>query len=217
MVSTERLALILSVASCSIWILVFVPITIDQTMKYYKLSHHIIYQKRYAYIAIYESIIIILKLILDAIIYLYGSTIVQFTPQSILLAIGHTLSIILMYLWIWRFYQLHYDMQFTRAQLSNSWFNLIESDFENYKTKKFDWYLKNRKTMGNPNWVRLFLILPLTIVTIILAITPRVCYTFIFSTTVDRNHWLELGIYAHTIMLIPFFFFDYIILANTRI
>ena len=111
-----------------------------------------------------------------------------------------------MYLWCLRYYLLHYDMQYQRAILSGSWFNLIDSNFEDCKTKKFEWYLKNRKTMGNTSWIRFYIIMPLAILTILLAIIPRICYSFVLvnKTNKDKNYWFELAIYSQCIMLIPF-------------
>eukprot|EP01084_Bolivina_argentea_P257357 433588_1 len=160
--------------TCVLCVIIYIPITIINTWKYYMNSNDIIFQKRYAYITIYEASTLIGDLLFVCIF-----NVATYTGNQIAIVcanfVYHTFVICLFYFWFWRFYSLTYYMKWVQALLNDKWKNIINRHHEDQMTRSDRWFVKNKSTLGNARWFGCYIIFPLILTSIIISIAP---YTF---------------------------------------
>eukprot|EP01084_Bolivina_argentea_P251959 422791_1 len=129
---------------------IYIPLVIFHGYKYYAQSDHIIYVKRYAYIVMYEVYLSIAKCITISIafifIFIFEKHIDYIT--SIWNVINSIMTLCLFYCWVWRFWNLHYFVQWTHNALHNQWKSIINKNHFNYQSPK-NKNNKNNKTTSH--------------------------------------------------------------------
>lgn len=157
---------------------IYVPAILYHGRKYYLQRKHIVYVKRFAHIVLYEVYISITKCILIIIAFIIPWMYMFDTKELkeigiISVAINAALTFALFYCFVWRFWMLHYNLQWTELALHNQWQSLINknhyfysSNNSKHKSNPF-WYIENKKRCGNSKWCRNKIVLPLLILSII--------------------------------------------------
>ena len=98
-----------AVASSFFYVFLFIPFSVYHTYRYYQNRTHIIFVKRYAWITLYECILIIAGITMGTITYL-SVLFNSFDLTNTLISIDHFLQILLLYFYLWRFWILKYEM-----------------------------------------------------------------------------------------------------------
>eukprot|EP01084_Bolivina_argentea_P273108 465149_1 len=152
---------ITAIVLVAIIICVYIPLSIYHGYQYYKQRNHIILQKRYSSIMIYEIIVIILKMLVDAIrdalkLYVHSSNYIYLAVNIF----GGLLYKVMISIWVWRFWCLHFDYCWTDIMFREQWKCIINNTInpENF-------YLSKKSTFGNKRWIFKVFILPLIIFT----------------------------------------------------
>ena len=196
------LALGLCILTAIMWWLLLIPITIYNGYKYYKLRDHIILQKRYSSITIYEVIIMIIKLIWGVFLFFMVGYFGEGSIWSALFEIPYQfLSFMLLYCWVWRFWLIHYDTNFTLSTVKQDWAIIINRRFKDLKT---NWYINNKSKYGNYHWFKKHIIIPAILIQSFLIILPIIYFAFIHQRNVNDSVWHELQLLSSANLCIPF-------------
>eukprot|EP01084_Bolivina_argentea_P279832 478450_1 len=192
------------VAAVSLLLLIsLAPILVYYYYKYRSLQKSVIFRKRYAEIVSLEVQIGLFKIIIGALIYI--SLLIWFQQHKYkqndrlsfhfnsLIAIDYITTLILFYVWIWRFWLLHFRIHINVAILANEWKYVINSK---HKDTKGDWYLNNRSKYGNKNYIRNRFIIPACLMQCSLIIIP------LFMTSYYNTIWWTIYFNFH--IFIPF-------------
>ena len=202
--STDNTITFLSTICCLfttfLFLLVYFPFLLYHFIRYYRRRRHIVFRKRRNYITHSEVSLFLIKIVYGAIMYnaflIFDTTTITF---NILLCIDECLLMFILYLFVWRFLILHYDLNWTVAVVSNEWQVLLNSTQQN-------WYIMNRKTLGSSRYVFIHYILP----SIFISWMFMICN--VFAANYLRHHhvaqynkyWGIFEVAAAMIEVVPF-------------
>ena len=124
-----------------------------------------VYKARYANITIYEIVFMTMKLIYscvdNAIFIILSSSSFTYLLMDL---INTFLAYFVLYAFVWRFWCISYEINWTKYLMDNQWKSIINQDHTtvtSYPTnRKSTWYLSHKNTFGNYKWIkwRIFII-----------------------------------------------------------
>lgn len=180
-----------------LFILCYAPYLLYHFRRYYKQHNHIVFKKRKNKITHWVCGLFIFKLFYGAIMYnaflIYDATSLTF---NILLAIDDWVLMVILYFWVWRFYILFFELNWTINVLDNEWMVLLNSS-----STQRNWYLMKKKTFGNDKWIFLRYILPLIIISCLL-LANNVVLGQLFGN--NYRAWGIIQLWGAMIEIIPF-------------
>ena len=195
--TNDKISTLCCISTSALFILFYFPFLSYHFRKYYQQRHHIVFQKRRNRITNWEISIFLFKLIYGAIMYnaylIFDATSLTF---NILLCIDDCLLMTLLYLFVWRFYILFYDINWTVNVLDNEWMVLLNST-----STQQNWYLMNKKTYGSAKWIFIRYIFPSILISNILC-TVNVVLGQIFSDNITA--WGIIQLWGATIEIVPY-------------
>ena len=200
--------------------IILCPIIISNICKFGKNRLNVIYQRRYAFITIYEGIIYSTKLFVIIFVFLIlsylsmnknndnkGLSILLF----ILIFINNLFAFSLYLFQFWRFFLLHYEIKWSTAIKSQSWQHLINPKFKN---KQLNFYInpENKKKYGNSKWMFYRIILPLIIIFTILFNIHLFIIQIYSNLDIMDIIWYDIGsiIFNSIIYGLPFILLYYL-------
>eukprot|EP01083_Nonionella_stella_P036250 98925_1 len=198
--------LICIVAAVSLLLLVgYSPFIIHYYRQYRSLQKNVIFSKRFAEIVSMEVQIACCKILIGVLIYIlllisfddnYYPSVKAYTiaPElDALIGIDYMATLLLFYLWIWRFWLLHFSLHFSISALSNEWKCVLNPTHHDAQT---DWYLTHRHTFGNTKYVRNRMIIPMCALQCVSVVIPQ------FITPYHNTLWWR--IYYNFHLFVPF-------------
>ena len=198
---------ILARTLCYLTVMIFVFyifLIIYNIHKYWKNRNNIILQKRYCHITMYTAILLIPKIIFNAIMYCTLIVIDETSPEyTIYLAIDDFLGTIFYYLFLWRFWLIFFDTKWIISILNRRWQNLINPKHLRSK-RQIDWFLSNRLTFGNSKWIFCHRILPLILISNLLITVPPITLSYMNKWKDNEYMWNFVHLISSGIYYIPF-------------
>ena len=153
------------VTSIVIMLFVFLPFVLRSTIHYNAFKDHILLRKRYSDIVIFEAKVYIVKLVWGI---LWNATFLVTSNDiitAVLFAVNNCIAMLLYSTWIWRFWLLSYNIKYAKYVIQNEWQTIIN---ETYNDRNINWYIRNKKTYGNKNWIKCYFLIPFVIILSIL-------------------------------------------------
>eukprot|EP01084_Bolivina_argentea_P207127 353465_1 len=176
---------------------IYAPLCIYHCHKYYKNRNEIIISKRYGIVNLYETSFIIVRFLYVSLFLMVIHFEISYTTDAIMIGINYSFNIAVNYCLLWRFYLLHYDINFNIGTINGKWKTLINP---NYEKDQYNFYLTHHKTFGNYNWFRNHIIFPSTIVSLCIMITSTLSVG-IYAP----NHLFTVVLFDGFLFLLPTF------------
>eukprot|EP01084_Bolivina_argentea_P040922 75520_1 len=132
---------------------IYIPIVIYYAYKYYTLRHHIVLQKRYCQITLFEILFVFCKFVWYPIA-LTAESIVGDTSfiASLFWSFNNYFAYLSLYCFVWRFYMLWFDIKWMNNIINSQWKLIINPS---YQQKRSDhWFVKKKATFGNYKWMK---------------------------------------------------------------
>ena len=147
--------------------------------QYREIRDSIVFRKRFGHISLYEVFFMVFNFLSTglfiALSYLYPELIML----QILYFLADTAGIIVFWMWTWRFWLIHYNIQWTTAYLKNKWKHGIDPLY--IKITKTNWYISHKTTYGNNKWIFSRFIVPAVVFLEIFVYIPDTLSIFLFS------------------------------------
>eukprot|EP01084_Bolivina_argentea_P127001 224708_1 len=177
-----------------IFLFIYTPIAMYQTMQFYDQRHHLILVKRYGNITLYESYFLIIKLFIIS-----GTQflLIGWSPFSLHFIIGDCIvssfGYLIFWFWVYRFWMNHFNICFQRAIINDQWKKCLNPLLSSTHLKKNNWYYIHRLTFGNKKYMLKYLIIPFIIISILLDCTPRIYEWTIYNSN-PNIYRIEYGL-----------------------
>eukprot|EP01084_Bolivina_argentea_P152483 265991_1 len=199
--SMKFTATVCCIATSALFIMFYAPFLSYHFCRYYQQRNHIVFRKRRNNITHWEVSIFLFKLFYGAIMYnsylLWDTTSLTF---NIFLCIDDWLLMIILYLWVWRFYILLYDINWTCNVLNNEWKVLLNSS-----STQQNWYLMNRKTYGSARWIFFRFTFPAIFCSCLLLTANVILGQLVWFKENKNEFWGFIQLWGAFIEIIPFF------------
>eukprot|EP01084_Bolivina_argentea_P039914 73751_1 len=128
--------------------------------KYKTIQDSIVFKKRFGHITLYEVYCMVLNLFFACVWVITNYLVKSLIATQILYLIASTFASLLFWTWVWRFWMIHYNIQWTNAYLENKWKQVIDPSYHNEHN---NWYIDNKKKYGNKSWILHHIIIPIII------------------------------------------------------